>query len=349
VGATVSASGNRYVFAQQPTVTVKTINASKTYGDDGTTDLTPYYTITGLSAGVAGAYRADSAASILSGAVPVSSDGLAATANANPYSYTLGSLTAGSGYAISLLNTGTLTVAARPITLTAAAKTSVYGDATPSLTYSITSGDLVNGNTLSGSLATTATSASAVGGYDITQGTLAASANYVVTYVGATLSITARPITVTADAKSRAYGAENPALTYTVGGSGLANGETLTGLLATAADTASPNGTYAITQGSLQASANYAMTFVPGSLTVFTPASTIRAPGSMSTMLASTAMQDVLSHTASTSTSLIPLSQPLTVTSGGNGGGTVFSSPLFDGVSICPGGDCGSRIPAQRL
>jgi len=134
-----------------------------------------------------------------------------------------------------------------------------------------------------------------------------------------------------------------------VGGSGLANGETLTGLLATAADTASPNGTYAITQGSLQASANYAMTFVPGSLTVFTPASTIRAPGSMSTMLASTAMQDMLFHTASTSTSLIPLSQPLTVTSGGNGGGTVFSSPLFDGVSICPGGDCGSRIPAQRL
>ena len=430
-GATVSATGNRYVFAHQPTVTVTTTDASKTYGD--VADASANYTVTGLSAGVAGAYQADTAASILSGAVSVSSMGSAATANARDYGYTLGTLTAGGGYAIILANTGTLrvnkatllvtaadasmtygdtvptlsssvsgwkngqtaslltsvavttdasaasnvgngytttasggtlsgaavgnytityatgtlTVTARPITVTANAASSIYGD-TPSLTYGITSGTLVNGNTLSGSLAS-GTGTSDVGSYAITQGTLAASSNYAVTYVGNTLTITQRPITVTADAKSRAYGAENPALTYTVGGSGLVNGDTLTGLLATTADAASPAAAYAITQGSVQASANYAMTFVPGSLTVFTPVTTTKVPADMPTMLASTVMRDVLSPAPSAA--MIPPMEPLTVTFGGSkrGDEVIFSSPRFDGLAICPGGDCVARSPAQRL
>ena len=50
--------------------------------------------------------------------------------------------------------------------------------------------------------------------------------------------------------KSRAYGDANPALTYQVGGSGLANGDTLSGALATSATTASNVGVYGINQGS---------------------------------------------------------------------------------------------------
>ena len=42
--------------------------------------------------------------------------------------------------------------------------------------------------------------------YAIKQGTLALSTNYALTYVGADLTITARPITVTADAKTKVYG-----------------------------------------------------------------------------------------------------------------------------------------------
>ena len=54
---------------------------------------------------------------------------------------------------------------------------------------------------------------------------------------------------MTADAKSRAYGDANPALTYQVGGSGLVNGDTLSGALATSATTASNVGVYGINAG----------------------------------------------------------------------------------------------------
>src|SRR3546814_13794032 len=63
----------------------------------------------------------------------------------------------------------------------------------------------------------------------------------------------------------------NPALTYRVGGLGLVNGDTLTGALATAATTASDVGAYAIAQGSLSATSNYALTYQAADLTV-TPA-----------------------------------------------------------------------------
>ena len=77
-----------------------------------------------------------------------------------------------------------------------------------------------NGDTLSGALATSATTASNVGVYGINQGTLAASGNYALNYASADLTVTQRALTVTADAKSRAYGDVNPALTYQVSGLG---------------------------------------------------------------------------------------------------------------------------------
>ena len=119
----------------------------------------------------------------------------------------------------------------------------VYGAAVPALTYNETG--LVNGDTLSGLLATTATTTSNVGAYAITQGTLAASTNYALSYVGANLTVTAAPLTVTANAQSRIYGAANPTLTYT--DTGLVNGDTLSGLLATTATTTSNVGSYGIT------------------------------------------------------------------------------------------------------
>ena len=54
-----------------------------------------------------------------------------------------------------------------------------------------------------------------VGSYAIKQGTLSAGSNYALTFVGANLTINARPMTVTADAKSKTYGDADPALTYT--------------------------------------------------------------------------------------------------------------------------------------
>ena len=128
-----------------------------------------------------------------------------------------------------------LAVTAAPLTVTADAQSRLYGAANPALTY-VSSG-LLNGDALSGGLATTATTTSNVGTYGITQGTLAASPNYALTYVGANLTVTAAPLTVTADAQSRLYGAANPALTYV--SSGLVNGDALSGGLATPATTTS--------------------------------------------------------------------------------------------------------------
>ncbi|WP_163594794.1 MBG domain-containing protein, partial [Klebsiella pneumoniae] len=78
----------------------------------------------------------------------------------------------------------------------------------------VTTGSLVNGDTLAGALATTATATSDKGTYGIVQGTLVASANYAVTYVGANLTVNPRAVTVTANVASRIYGDANPAFTF---------------------------------------------------------------------------------------------------------------------------------------
>ncbi len=80
----------------------------------------------------------------------------------------------------------------------------------------------------------------------------------------ATVNIAKAPLTVTADAKSKVETEPDPALTYTV--TGLIGGDRLTGALARAAGELP--GTYAITQGTLAASANYALTFTGAALTI---------------------------------------------------------------------------------
>ena len=198
------------------------------------------------------------------------------SSNVGSYPITQGDLAASSNYAVSYVG-ASFTIAQRAITVTADAKGRAYGDANPALTWQVTTGSLAAGDSLTGSLATVATSASNVGSYAITQGDLAASSNYAMTYVGASLAVSQRAITVTADARSRTYGEANPALTYSIGGMGLANGDSLTGGLATAATGTSNVGSYAITQGDLAASSNYALTYVGASLALTQRAITITA------------------------------------------------------------------------
>ena len=67
-----------------------------------------------------------------------------------------------------------------------------YGLANPTLAYQATGfrNSDTAGAVLAGGLATTATLASNVGSYPITQGTLAANANYAVNYTANTVSVT---------------------------------------------------------------------------------------------------------------------------------------------------------------
>jgi hypothetical protein len=158
----------------------------------------------------------------------------------------------------------TVGAARRSITVTADAKSKTYGDEDPALTHEVTSGNLVNGDTLSGSLVR-ATGESATT-YRISQGTVSASSNYNLTYVPANLTINPRPITVTADAKSKIFGETDPALTYGITSGNLVGSDQLTGSLTRASGEAV--GTYAIQQGSLSAGSNYNLSFVGRDLTI---------------------------------------------------------------------------------
>ncbi|KPF91696.1 hypothetical protein IP81_10040 [Novosphingobium sp. AAP83] len=91
-----------------------------------------------------------------------------------------------------------------------------YGSENPLLVYTQTG--LVNGDTLTGALATTATQTSNVGRYAITLGTLSAGDNYRIRFNSSVLNVTAATLTYTADPVSRLFGTPNPLLTGTVTG-----------------------------------------------------------------------------------------------------------------------------------
>src|SRR5207249_2812547 len=126
-----------------------------------------------------------------------------------------------------------LTIGARAVTVTADAKSKTYGDADPGLTYQITSGSLVTGDAFTGALGRAA--GENVGSYAIAQNTLALSTNYALAYAGANLTIGARAVTVTADAKSKTNGDADPALTYQITTGSLAFSDAFTGALSRAA------------------------------------------------------------------------------------------------------------------
>jgi trimeric autotransporter adhesin len=96
---------------------------------------------------------------------------------------------------------GTADITPKPITVTADPKSKTYGDADPGFTYQLT-GDLVDGDTLAGSLSRDA--GENVGAYAITQGDLD-NGNYGITFVSADLTINQRAITVTAVTNTKVY------------------------------------------------------------------------------------------------------------------------------------------------
>jgi len=159
---------------------------------------------------------------------------------------------------------GHLTVTARPVTVTANPQTKVYGDPDLDLMYQVTSGSLVNGDHFSGTLRRVA--GENVGSYAIGQGSLTLSTNYSLSYVGANLAITARPITVWADPQSKVYGDADPALTYQVISGSLVNHDSFSGALTRVAG--ENVGDYAIGQGSLALSANYSLSYFGANLTI---------------------------------------------------------------------------------
>ncbi|MDM7999197.1 MAG: MBG domain-containing protein [Dehalococcoidia bacterium] len=192
--------------------------------------------------------------------------------NVGTYAIQQGTLTLSSNYDLTYVGAN-LNITLRPITVTADAQSKVYGNPDPALTYQITSGSLVGGDSFSGDLSRVA--GEDVGAYAIQQGTLTLSTNYDLTYVGANLNITLRPITVTADAQSKVYGNPDPAWTYQITSGSLVGGDSFSGDLSRAPG--EDVGAYTIQQGTLTLSSNYDLTFVEADLTITARALTITA------------------------------------------------------------------------
>jgi hypothetical protein len=157
-----------------------------------------------------------------------------------------------------------LTVIIRPITVSAEALQKNYGDDDPALTYTITSGNLVGSDEVTGELSREA--GEDVGDYEIFQNTLTAGSNYTLTYISDDLTISTRPITITADDQSKTYGEVDPELTYTITSGNLVDDDELTGELSR--DAGEDVGTYAILQNTLSAGDNYDISFVSADFTI---------------------------------------------------------------------------------
>ncbi|QNN43776.1 MBG domain-containing protein [Pedobacter roseus] len=234
------------------TITVTAVAKSKTYGD---ADPTLTYT---------------SAPALVTGDSFTGSLTRAAGENVGTYAINQGTLALSPNYTLTYVGAN-LTIGAKTITVTAAAKSKTYGDVDPTLTYTSTPA-LVGTDTFAGSL--TRAAGENVGAYAINQGTLALSPNYTLTYVGADLTIGAKTITVTAAAKSKTYGDADPALTYT-SAPALVGTDTFTGSLTRSAG--ENVGTYAINQGTLALNTNYTLTYVGADLTIGKKAITVTA------------------------------------------------------------------------
>jgi hypothetical protein len=187
------------------------------------------------------------------------------TVAGSPYPITQGSLMLNSNYALIFVG-NELSITPRPVEVSVVAQTKVYGDADPTLTYMITSGSLAFTDTFTGALERATGETVAGSPYTIGQGSLGLDDNYALTFVGAGLTITKRPITVTADPRSKLIGTADPTLTYSITSGSLAFSDTFTGTLSR--DPGETVGSYAITQGTLALTEDYEITYIGDFLTI---------------------------------------------------------------------------------
>ncbi|MBN9517775.1 Ig-like domain repeat protein [bacterium] len=168
----------------------------------------------------------------------------------------------------------THTVIPAQLRVSAGSASRPYGDANPTLTYTVTAADLKFGDTaavVTGTPTVAATQASNAGAYPITQGSVTAGPNYTIVFTDGTLTVTQVPLTIRINDATRARFAQNPAFTATFEGLKLSDtGAVVNGLaIVTPATPNSPIGAYPITaQGTPTATNYFPITVVGGTLTV---------------------------------------------------------------------------------
>ncbi len=183
-----------------------------------------------------------------------------------------------SNYTITI-NNGTLTITQALLSVFANNKSRSYGTANPVLDGIITG--VQNGDNITATYSTAATPASPVGTYAITP--LLSDpdnklGNYTVAINNGILTITPASLTVSANNKSRTYGAANPTLDGII--TGIQNGDNITAIYTTTATANSSVGSYVITpvlQDPTGKLGNYSVTVNNGTLTITRAALVISA------------------------------------------------------------------------
>ncbi|HVU24952.1 MAG TPA: MBG domain-containing protein [Opitutus sp.] len=270
--ASITQTGDRFLFSLAPTLTFTADNLSKAAGAANPA-LT--YTVTGLQAG-------DTLADAITGTPALSTTATTGSpAGSYPISIANGTLAlTDMGYDLSL-EAGALSVIANLLTISANNVSKIYGTANPAFTasYSGFNGDDDSSVVTGLKFSTTATTRSGVGTYTITPFGATAS-GYTINYVPGSLSITPTALTIRVNDLARTYGAANPV--FTASYTGFVNGDTasvVSGLSLGSIATASSNvGSYPITAAGATA-ANYTITLTPGTLTVNKAPLTITAEG----------------------------------------------------------------------
>ena len=187
-----------------------------------------------------------------------------------------------------------MTVTPRPISISTGDVTKSYDGLNTVVNGApvLTSGTLGFTDAMSGGVysytspsAASGTKVVAVNMVDITSASTNVASNYTVTYVNNTTStITPAALTITADAKTKMYGTNDPVFTYTISGLAATDNAALAvtgGALTRALINTLPGeqvGSYAISQGTLAVNPNYALTFINGSLSI-TPRGPWTGPG----------------------------------------------------------------------
>ncbi|OOH08800.1 hemagglutination protein [Pseudomonas aeruginosa] len=253
------------ILSRQQTATLTANDATRVYGDVNPTLTATMSGINAIDAYVNSQFNDLYQATASTTATQASNVGqYAITGNANGSEYF------SQRYQL-VRQDGKLTVTPAQLIVSADAKTKVYGDADPTLTYQVSG--LKNSDTaagvLSGNLGRVA--GENVGNYGILQGGLGLNtANYTLSYVGNDLRITPAQLNVIADAKTKVYGDLDPALTYQV--SGLKRGDTAGAVLngGSLSRVAGENvGVYGINQGGLGlVSSNYTLNYQGNNLTI---------------------------------------------------------------------------------
>ncbi|SSW91242.1 filamentous hemagglutinin family protein, partial [Rhodopseudomonas pentothenatexigens] len=275
------ASGNRYVFAYQPTLTFSSTDASKYYG--ATADVSSSYTVTGASAGVSGAFKADTLSSLYTGTPVLSSVGAAGTATVagGPYLIDIaqGSVASTGTYALNFASTGHLTVNKASLIIYVSTAYKTYGTSYTGSSSAYSVSGLQNSDGVSSvSFASAGADASAaVGTYGLTASNAQGQglSNYNVLYADGNLVVSKASLTITASNGSKVYGSNLTfaGTEFTV--SGLKNNDAVASVTLTssgAAATANAN-SYQITASNATGTglSNYLIYYNAGYLSV-TPA-----------------------------------------------------------------------------